>query len=428
MVVDSELTRRQALGQPIQVGLVGAGRTARMILVHLLEPVPGIRVAAIANRTPQRAVDALEAVGHTSFVLGRRPADIDRHAPTGPVVVIDDPLAICESASLDVIVDVTGSVEFGAKLALAAIAAKKHLVLVNAELDSTLGPILKARADEAGVVLTDTDGDEPGVAMTLLRYLRSLGLKPVAAGNLKGLVDRYRTPDTQREFALKYQQDPRSVTAFADGTKLSMEATVLANATGFGVGTRGMFGPRCAHVREIADKLPIERLLSGGLVDYALGAEPHTGAFVVVHEEHPLKMRHLAYLKMGDGPLYVFYTPFHLPHIQVASTIARAVLAHDATVAPLGEARCDVIAVAKRPLAAGETLDGLGGFCAYGVIENADVARREGVLPMGLSEGVVLTRDVAKDEPILTSHVEFPDGRLVDRLRAEQDAMFAPTR
>lgn len=424
MAVDTELERRQAAGQPVQIGIVGAGRTAKMMLVHLLGPVPGLRVAAIANRTPQRAVAALEAVGCTNFVLGRV-TDVDRHAPTGPVVVVDDPLALCEARTLDVIVDVTGTVEFGARLALAAFAAKKHLVLVNAELDSTLGPILKVHADRAGVVMTDTDGDEPGVAMTLLRYLRSLGLTPVAAGNLKGMVDHYRTPDTQRDFALKYDQDPHSVTAFADGTKLSMEATVLANATGFGVGVRGMFGPRCAHVKEIAGKLPLEAMLHGGLVDYALGAEPHTGAFVVVHEEHPLKMKHLAYLKMGDGPLYVFYTPFHLPHIQVASTIARAALDRDATVAPLGAPRCDVVAIAKRALRAGETLDGLGGFCAYGAIENADVARRDGLLPIGLSEGAVLTRDVAKDEPILDADVVRPEGRTSDRLRAEQDAFFA---
>jgi predicted homoserine dehydrogenase-like protein len=427
MMVDTELERRQAAGQPVQIGLVGAGRTARMILVHLLAPVPGLRVAAIANRTPQRAVEALEAVGCTDFVLGHGTADVDRHAPTGPVVIVDDPLAMCEARALDVIVDVTGSVEFGAKVALAAFAAKKHLVLVNAELDSTLGPILKVHADRAGVVVTDTDGDEPGVAMTLLRYLRSLGLKPVAAGNLKGLVDHYRTPETQRAFAQKYQQDPHSVTAFADGTKLSMEATVLANATGFGVGIRGMFGPPCKHVNEIAGKLPIDAMLGGGLVDYALGAEPHTGAFVVVHEEHPLKMRHLAYLKMGDGPLYVFYTPYHLPHIQVASTIARAALFRDPTVAPLGAPRCDVITVAKRDLRAGETLDGLGGFCAYGVIENAAIAQREGFLPMGLSDGCLLSRNVAKDEPIVATDVEMPRGRTSDRLRAEQDALFGAT-
>src|SRR5262249_55566942 len=147
--------------------------------------------------------------------------------------------------AIDLIVEVTGSVDFGASVALDAFAHGKPVVLVNAELDSLIGPILKAKADEAGVVLTHTDGDEPGVAMTLVRYVQTVGLKPVAAGNIKGMVDYYRTPDTQKEFAARHDQDVRKVTSFADATKLSMETTVLANATGFGVAKRGMVGPAC---------------------------------------------------------------------------------------------------------------------------------------------------------------------------------------
>jgi len=311
-------------------------------------------------------------------------------------------------------------------VALQAIQHRKHVVLVNAELDSTLGPILKVHADRAGVVITNTDGDEPGVAMTLLRYLRSLGFRPVAAGNLKGMIDRYRTPETQREFARKFNQDAAKVTSFADGTKLSMEATLLANATGFQVGQRGMYGPKCAHVKEIAARLPAEQLLATGLVDYALGAEPHTGAFVVVHEHQPIKRRELGYYKMGDGPFFVFYTPYHLPHVQILSTIGRAALFHDETVAPIGAPVCEVIACAKRDLKAGEVLDGVGGFMTYGVIENFPVARTEALLPMGIAGDCRLRRDVAKDSPITYTDVELPKGRLCDQLRADQAARFAP--
>src|SRR5262249_55802976 len=151
-------------------------------------------------------------------------------------------------------------------------------------------------------------------------YVRTLGLRPVAAGNIKGMVDHYRNPDTQAAFAKQNDQDVRKVTSFADATKLSMETTVLANATGFGVGRRGMHGPKCAHVSEMASLLPPGDLLGGGIVDYALGAAPHTGAFVVIHEENALKRTQLAYYKMGPGPFYVFHTPFHLPHLQIAST------------------------------------------------------------------------------------------------------------
>ncbi len=314
----------------------------------------------------------------------------------------------------------TGTVDFGASVALDAFAHRKPVVLVNAELDSLVGPILKARADEAGVVLTHTDGDEPGVAMTLFRYCQTVGLRPVAAGNIKGMVDYYRNPDTQAQFAEKHDQDVRKVTSFADSTKLSMETTVLANATGFGVARRGMSGPACGYVRELAKLLPAEAMLAGGIVDYSVGAMPMTGGFVVVHEDNPLKQTQLAYYKLGDGPFYVFYTPFHLPHIQLPSTIGRAVLHRDATVAPRGGPSCEVVTVAKRPLKAGERLDGIGGYCSYGLIDNHTAARAMNALPIALSEGCVLLRDLGKDDVICFSDVRMPAPRLSDTLWLEQ--------
>ena len=322
---------------------------------------------------------------------------------------------------IDVLVEATGTIDAAARVVLDAIDHGQHVVLVNAELDSLLGPILKIRADRAGVVLTHTDGDEPGVAMTLLRYLRTLGLHPVAAGNIKGMVDYYRTPETQKAFAERNDQDVRKVTSFADATKLSMEATVLANATGFRVGRRGMHGPACGYVREIANLLPAEQMLDGGLVDYALGAAPHTGAFVVVHEDSPLKKVQLAYYKLGDGPFYVFYTPFHLPHIQIASTIGRAAIHADPTVAPVAGPVCEVVTVAKRDLRAGERLDGIGGFCSYGLVDNATAARAAAALPIGLSEGCTLRRDVAKDAVIAFHDVDAPPSGLVEALWREQN-------
>ena len=219
------------------------------------------------------------------------------------------------------------------------------MVLVNAELGVCSGHLKRAAA--AGVVLTHTDGDEPGVAMTLFNYVTSLGLHAVAAGNIKGMVDYYRTPETQQGFAEQNDQDVRKVTSFADSTKLTMETTVLANATGFRAGRRGMHGPKCGYVRELAQLLPAEEMLDGGIVDYCVGASPHTGAFVIIHEGNPYKQRQLAYYKLGPGPFYVFYTPFHLPHLQLPSTIGRAVIHSDPTVHPLGGPMCQVVTIAS---------------------------------------------------------------------------------
>ncbi len=359
------LQARETAHRPIRVGVIGAGATGRAIALQLGTPVPGMRLSGIANRTPAHAERALREAAIEGWEAAesahKAAAAIDR----GRVVLTDDPTVLTRCSAIDIIVEVTGSVDFGASVVLDAFAHRKPVVLVNAELDSLLGPILKARADEAGVVLTHTDGDEPGVAMTLVRYCQSVGMRPVAAGNIKGMVDYYRNPDTQAAFAKANDQDVRKVTSFADSTKLSMETTVLANATGFGVAKRGMVGPACQYVREL-------------------------------------------------------YTPFHLPHIQLPSTIARAVLHSDPTVAPRGGPFCEVVTVAKRALKAGERLDGIGGFTSFGLIDNHAAARATNALPIALSEGCVLLRDIGKDEVLSFNDVRMPALRLSDELWLEQ--------
>jgi predicted homoserine dehydrogenase-like protein len=426
MMVDVALQQRESNGTPIRVGMVGAGATGRAIALQLGTPVPGIRLAGIANRTPEHAKRAFREAGIAEWSQVESARQAEAAISRGVSVLTDDPSVLATCDAIDILVEVTGTVEPATHVVLDAFHHGKHVVLVNAELDSLIGPILKVKADQAGVVLTHTDGDEPGVAMTLLRYLRTLGLRPVAAGNVKGMVDYYRNPDTQRGFAEKNDQDVRKVTSFADSTKLSMEATVLSNATGFHVGRRGMYGPACKDVRDMAKLLPPDQLLATGLVDYALGAAPYTGAFVVIHEDNPLKKVQLAYYKLGDGPFYAFYTPFHLPHIQIASTIGRAVIHRDATVAPLSGPVCEVVTVCKRDLKAGERLDGVGGFCAYGLIDNSATARTMAALPISLSDGCVLRRDLGKDSIVSVNDVELPAGRLADQLWREQNARWGP--
>src|SRR5580698_10550878 len=274
MSVDSLLMEREVSGHPIRVGMVGAGATGRAIALQLGTPVPGIRLVAIANRTAAHGERAFTEAGILSWKAVSSPSAAEASILSGTPVLTDDPPVLTRCGAIDLIVEATGSIEPAAKVVLDAFEYRKHVVLVNAELDSLIGPILKVKADQAGVVLTHTDGDEPGVAMTLLRYLRTCGLRPVAAGNIKGMVDHYRTPETQKAFALKYEQDPKKVTSFADATKLSLETTVLANATGFLAGQRGMYGPPCEHVKEMAKLLPVDQMLDTGIVDYALGAAP----------------------------------------------------------------------------------------------------------------------------------------------------------
>jgi predicted homoserine dehydrogenase-like protein len=423
-MVDTALQRRIAEGKPVRVAMIGAGYMGRGIAVQIVTGVSGMELVAIANRTIAGAERAYREAGVERVRRVDSAAALQACIERGEPAVTDDPDVVCEAAGVEAIIEVRGDPEQGAHVVLKAFEHGKHMIAMNAELDSTVGPILKTRADSAGVVYTNTDGDEPGVAMNLFRFVKTIGYRPVAAGNIKGFIDPYRTPDTQRAFAEKVGQDPKMITSFADGTKLSMEACVLANATGFGVGRRGMHGPKCSQVKDVIGLLPAEEMLGRGIVDYTLGAEPGTGAFVVGYSDHPRKQEYMRYFKMGDGPFYCFYTPYHLPHVQISMSVARAVLFHDATVAPAGAPSTDVVTVAKRNLAAGETLDGIGGFLTFGTIENYARSRADDLLPMGLSDGCRLRRAVPKDRAISYADVDLPEGRLIDRLRSEQTARF----
>jgi predicted homoserine dehydrogenase-like protein len=343
----------------------------------------------------------------------------------GQCAVTDDPGLVWDSDRVDAVIEATGHVEYGAQVAFHAIRTGKHVVMMGAETDASVGPILKRYADRAGLIYTYTDGDEPGVGMNLLRFAASVGFKPVLLGQMKGFLDRYRTPATQQGFADKHGQNPVVMSAFADGSKLALEAAIMGNATGFAPKVRGMQGYPCGHVQEMTTLLTEGDFAGGGLVEYSLGAAPHTGAFVICTADHPEKRKLLAYLKMGDGPLYMFYTPYHLPPTQVQHSVARAVLFNDATVAPEGKPTCDTVAHAKRDLKAGEVLDGVGGYACYGLVERFQICEQNRYLPIGISLDCRLKRDIRKDEPLTYADVELPPGRLVDRLREEQRQTFA---
>jgi predicted homoserine dehydrogenase-like protein len=428
IIVDTALAKRFEAGNPVRVAMVGAGYMGRGIALQILSAMPGIRLVAISNRTLNEAERAYRDAGIESVRHISSQSALEQAISQGQYAVTDDPMLLCRAGQVEAIIETTGEVEFGAQVALEAIRNGKHLVLLNAEVDASIGPILKVYADRAGTVYTYSDGDEPGVAMNLFRFVQSVGYKPVLAGQIKGFLNRYRNPETQREFAAKHQQKPAMVASFADGSKLAIESAIMGNAMGFVPGRRGMYGHQCAHVKELLTKFSVNDFTNGGLVDFVLGAEPHTGAFVVGYNDHPVKRTYMSYFKMGDGPLYVFYTPYHLPHIQLPHSVARAVLFKDATLAPAGRPVCDTLAVAKRDLKAGEVLDGMGGFTCYGLVDSYEACRRDDLLPMALSVGCRLKHDVPKDQPIGYRDVELPKDRLCDKLRAEQTAYFEEKR
>ncbi len=428
ILVDTALAKRQAENNPIRVGLVGAGYMGRGITLQIITAVPGMEVAAIANRHLEPAQRAYAQAGVDDTAVVETVSQLEQAIYHARPAITEDALLLCQAAGIDVIIEATGTIEYGARVVLSAIAHGKHIILMNAELDATLGPILKVYSDRQGVVYSSADGDQPGVIMNLFRYVQAIGCRPVLAGNMKGLHDPYRTPETQRAYAARYKQKAPMVTSFADGTKISMEMAVVANGTGFRAGQRGMYGPDCVDVADAAQLFPEDEMLNGGLVDYVVGARPGGGVFVIGYNENPLQQQYLNYYKMGDGPFYVFYTPYHLCHLDTPLSVARAVLFGDATLAPMVGPVCDVITAVKRDLQAGETLDGFGGFLSYGLLENSDVCLAQNLLPMGLAEGCRLRHDIKQDSVLTYDDVIVPPNRLSDQLRAEQLAYFEPSR
>jgi len=420
ILLDTALKERAKQNNPVRVGLVGAGYMGRGLVTQITNYHPGMEVVAISNRSVDKARDAYTQAGRDDIQEVASVSALESCIEKRTPAVTDNASLLCEASGIEVIIEATGELEFGANVCLNAFAAKKHVVLMNAELDATLGPLLKRFADEAGVVVTNADGDQPGVIMNLFRYVQTIGLKPVLAGNMKGLQDAYRTPATQAAFAAEHKQKPHMVTSFADGSKISMEMAVVSNATGFKVGRRGMYGPKCDQVEEASNLFNPEEMLNGGLVDYVLGARPGGGVFVIAHCDDPIQQPYLRYYKLGDGPFYVFYTPYHLPHIEGGLTAARAVLFNDAATAPLNNPVAEVLTVAKCDIAAGEEIDEIGGFKTFGVLDNCSTVQSENLLPLGLARGCSLKHAVKKDQAITFSDIIRPENRLIDKLYRQQ--------
>jgi len=402
IIVDNALQTREAEGRPIRVGLIGAGFISRGLANHIVNTKPGMRLAGVFSRRLQPAFDLCQYAGICDAVAPKTQPEVELAIREGKVVVTDNAFLLARSEGIDVLVDVTGSVEFGARLALEAFRQKKDVVLLNAEIDATLGPILQVHAEKHGAILSACEGDEPGLQINLFRWVKGLGLTPRVIGNIKGLQDPYRNPTTQKGFAEKWGQNPAMVTSFADGSKISFEQAIVANATGFVVRSRGMSRglEYKDDVMKIGQIYPVEETRKlGGIVDYVVGT-PLTKVYVLAEHPDPKQQHYLNLYKMGSGPLYSFFLPYHLVHFEVPTAIARVVLFRDSIAKPLGGPVVEVCAVAKRDLKAGEVLDDYGMYMTYGEAVNAEEMCRMHYLPEGLVEGCTLKQDVPKDSVI----------------------------
>jgi predicted homoserine dehydrogenase-like protein len=310
-------------------------------------------------------------------------------------------------------------------VSLQALRSGVHVVLMNAEVDLALGPLLHAEARRAGVVVTSDAGDQHGVLMRMIDEIRLWAFRIVMAGNIKGFLDRYATAESLLHEAAIRNLNPIQCCAYTDGTKLGVEMAIVSNATGLVPWVPGMEGPRARDVREVFDCFEFGRYGEQGVVDYVLGAEPGGGVFVVGHCDDPLQAEYLRYYKMGDGPYYLFYRPYHLCHLETTRAIALAALYGQAVLVPAHGRVSDVYAHAKRPLAVGEEVaHGIGGDQFYGLVAPCAQADRDGWVPIALLEATEagrarVARPTARDQALTYDAVSLPESALVRLFRQQ---------
>lgn len=401
MGVLAELQDWSDAGQRCRVALVGAGFVGRGLLGQLAR-APGIDVRMVATRHPDAVDGELRGAG----------IDPSR------TVITSDPAAVADRDDVDLVVEATGSLDDAADVMVSALRAGRDVVSFNAEVDATIGWLLHQIAAEHGAVYTIADGDQPGVLLRLLADVDGMGFVVTAALNCKRHLDVHQSPGTSQGYSRRDSTSVLMTTAFGDGTKMNIENAVVSNLTGLVPKRRGMHGV----VTTLADVArDVAAVVDGdGAVDYTLGGDFGAGVGVVVRSPRPeVDASYLRYFKMGDGPHYFLFRPYHLVHFELATTLADVVVRHRALATPRTPPSAEVVAVAKRDLRPGARLDGIGGECVYGQVDT--VAGSDGLLPVGLAHHATVRRPVRQDHALTLDDVELDGGATIVEYRTEQE-------
>jgi predicted homoserine dehydrogenase-like protein len=420
------LEQRAREGRPVRVGLIGAGQMGTDIIVQT-DLMRGIEVVAAADAIPENVFAARALAGNGA----RAPEVVDdaagaaRSIARGRLAVSASYRDVCGADGVDVIIDATGNPNVGAQVALGAIAAGKHIVMMNVEADVTIGAYLSTKAAEAGVVYTLGAGDEPSSTMELVNFLRGMGYPIVAAG--KGKNNAFRTdatPDAYVDEAKRRNMNPRMLVEFVDGSKTMVEMVALANATGLVPDVPGMHGPSASldSLHKVFCPREDGGLLSRkGVVDFTVAKGVAPGVFAVAEMRHPRLRERMNDLQLGEGPYYTFYRPYHLTSLEVPLSAAAAVIYGQSHMRPLPMPVAEVGARAKRDLAPGETLDAIGEYCYRGFALSRADAVAVNALPLGLAQGARVMRKVAAGDYLTYANCA-PDERLqIVQVRRAQD-------
>ena len=439
----AKLQQRAAEGKPVRVGMIGAGKFGSMYLSQVPR-TPGIHMVGIADLSPDRAKAALRNVGwkEDSFTA----TSLESAAKQGNTAIIDDGMALITSPYIDIIIDATGNPSIGIAHVLACCEHGKHIVMVNVEADALAGPLLKKRANEAGIVYSLAYGDQPALICEMVDWARAAGFSVVAAGKGTKYLASYHssTPDTvwqhyglTAEDAAKGGMNAQMFNSFLDGTKSAIEMAAVANATGLTAPT-GLRFP-AVGVDDLA-RILIPKADGGildvrGQVEVISSLERDTrpvfrdlrwGVYVTfaADSEYVARcFREYGLVTDPSGQYSSMYKPYHLIGLELGITVASIGVRGESTGAPI----CwhgDVVATAKRDLAAGEMLDGEGGFTVYGKLFPAQESIALGGLPLGLAHGVKLIKPVKAGKAVSWSDVAFDANSTAVKFRREMERVF----
>ena len=415
MTLYGKLLEREQNGAPIKVGVIGAGQMGYGI-VSQISTIPGMIVAGISDINLDAAKRASDAYNASA-------------AEKVNILTSTDFKEIVHSPNVEVIVDATGVPEAGAKISLETLIAKKHLVLLNVEIDITVGPLMKKLYDAADLIYTGSDGDVTAATVQMYEFAKSMGMEVLVAGKGKNNALKVSAnPDTAQAEADSKGMNSHMLAAFQDGTKTMAEMNLLSNAIGYVPDVVGMHGIS-ADLDGTVEKLNLKEnggvLNSFGVVEYVDGIAP--GIFCIVKGQNEGVQHDLNYLlKKGERDHHILFRPYHLCSLETPLTIARAVLEHDTAIVPLGAPISETVAVAKRDIKAGEKIDGIGGYCVRGVLETHADMKKNGNVPIGLVGGTSVAKRDIKDGALLTiDDIELDESTTVYKLRKLQDETFA---
>jgi predicted homoserine dehydrogenase-like protein len=439
------LLQRAADRNPLRVALIGAGKFGSMFLSQARH-IPAMHVVAVADLDPARARASLARVGWAPEQFEAH--SLDAALRSGSTYITDDSLSAIASDTIDIVIDATGNPVAGVRHALLCADHGKHIVMVNVEADALAGPLLAKRARQAGVVYSLAYGDQPALICEMVDWTRAVGFEVVAAGKGTKFLPAYHdsTPDTVwGHYGFAPQQveegdfNPQMFNSFLDGTKSAIEMAAVSNATGLTPAPSGLEFPACG-----TDDLPrvLKPRSEGGVLHHRGQVEVVSslerdgtpvfrdlrwGVYVTFAGDSDYVRRcfnEYGLLTDESGNYTAMYKPYHLIGLELGISVASIGLRREATGVP-DEFRADAVAVAKRDLSSGATLDGEGGYTVYGRLMPAADSLRAHALPIGLAHGVKLTRAVTKGRPVTWDDVVAPDSQAV-RARREMELLYAP--